>query len=154
MAEVATQAVSAAGFKFEVAVDSGSGTAPTLPYLELGEIREDDLDLPEDSRVVIAFRTNRSPGKYTERVLGPKDLGETTVSMNFVVGNPGHVILENAFTNGTLLWFKFTNGVGNYATVYKGYVSKRPKMFKGADTDRVTYTLSPSGGPQSGSTFN
>lgn len=151
MTENKTTAVSATGFKFEVAPDS-SGSAGT--YVELGEIRDDDLELPEDSTEIIRFRTNQSPGKYTESVPGGKTLGEGTVSMNFVPGNAGQVLMEGYFTNRTKVWFKFTNAAATFVTIFQAYVSKRPHMFKGGDVDRVTYTFTPTGGPQTGSTFS
>jgi len=151
MTEVVTQAVSAYGFKVEIAPDaSGSPGA----YVEVGEVRDDDLDVPEDSAVAIKFRTNQSPGGYEEVVMSKaKDLADFTLNVNFV---PGISVQSNTigyFRTRSLLWIRITNAAATMVFICKAYVTKRKFVYKGQDVDRATLTFSPTGGPQTGSTF-
>jgi hypothetical protein len=151
MTEVATQAVSAYGFRVDIAPDSG-GTPGA--YVELGEIRDDDLDVPEDSAVAIRFRTNQSPSGYTETVMSKaKELAEFSLSVNFVPGITLQSTVLGYFRNRTLCWVKITNAAATMVFITKAYCTKRKFEFKGEEVDRATLTFTPNGGPQTGSTF-
>ena len=151
MTEVATQAVSAYGFKFEIAPDSGGAAGA---YVEVGEIRDDDLDVPEDSAVAIRFRHNQAPGGYKETVMSKaKELAEFTLNVNFVPGITIQSTVMGYFKNRTLAWIKITNSAATFVFICRGYTTKRKFELKGEEVDRATLTFTPHGGPQTGSTF-
>lgn len=151
MTEVITQAVSSYGFKIEVAPDSAGSPGA---YVELGEMRDDDLDIPEDSAAAIRFRTNQSPGGYKETVMSKaKELAEFTLNVNFVPGITLQSTILGYFRNRTLAWVKITNSAATMVFVCKVYCTKRKFEFKGEEVDRAMLTFTPTGGPQTGSTF-
>lgn len=151
MTEVATQAASSFGFKFEIAADSGGSPGS---YTEVGEIRDDDLDIPEDSAVMVKFRQNQSPSGYKEAVMTKaKELGEFTLNVNFVPGITIQSTVLGYFKNRTLAWVKITNAAATMVFICKAYCSKRKFEFKGEEVDRAMLTFTPTGGPQTGSTY-
>ena len=151
MTEVATQAVSAYGYKVEIAPDS-AGVAGA--YVELGEMRDDDLDIPEDSAVAIRFRTNQSPSGYKETVMSKaKELAEFTLNVNFVPGITIQSTVLGYFKTRALTWVKITNSAATMVFICKAYCTKRKYELKGEEVDRATLTFTPTGGAQTGSTF-
>jgi hypothetical protein len=151
MTEVATQAVSAYGFRVDIAPDAAGSPGA---YVELGEIRDDDLDIPEDSASVMRFRTNQSPSGYTEAVMSrAKELAEFTINVNFVPGITLQSTVLGYFKNRTQAWIKITNAATTMVFICKVYCTKRKFEFKGTEVDRAMLTFTPNGGPQAGSTF-
>jgi len=151
MTEVKTQAISAFGFKVEIAPDS---TGSPGAYTEVGEMQDDDLDIPEDSAVAIRFRTNQSPGGYEETVMSKaKSLAEVTLSMNLVPSITIQSTLQGYFQNRTLCWVKVTAQDSSFVTIFKAYITKRKFEMKGANVYRAMLTFTPTGAPQTGSTF-
>lgn len=151
MTEVATQAASAYGFRVDIApITAGVVGA----YVELGEIRDDDLDIPEDSATAVRFRTNQSPGGYTETVMSQaKELGEFTMNVNFVPGITLQSTVMGYFKDRTLCSVKITNSAATFVFICKANCTKRKFELKGQEVDRAMLTFTPSGGPQTGSTF-
>jgi len=152
MTEVKTQAVSAYGFRVDIA-PAPAGVIGT--YVEVGELQDDDLNIPEDSAVPIRFRTNQSPGGYTETVMSTaKELSEVTMGINLVPGIALQSTLQGYYQNESLIAVKVTNHAATFVVEFLAYITKRTFELKGGNVERCTLTFTPSGGPQTGSTYD
>lgn len=103
------------GSKFEV----GDGDSPEV-FTELSEVT--DITLPSETVETVDVTHMQSPDRRREYIAGLSDTGEATISMAFIPGSDGDVLLRSMAGTGDVVSCRVT--FPNQATwTFQGFLT-------------------------------